>query len=65
MGTILRVGQQIAVNVGGCEENRTEGVIRAIRQLPDLTTYEVDFPGYRKDTRIDTFYMAEALTPLD
>jgi hypothetical protein len=59
------VGQKVAVNIGGCAENRTEGVIIAIRSRPALDTYEVHFPGYRKDPRIDTFYMAADLIPLD
>ena len=60
-----RVGQRVAVNMGGCPENRTEGVIRSIRERPELTTYEVDFAGYRNHTGVETFYMAPALIPLD
>jgi len=62
METVFSVGQQVAVNIGGCVENRTVGVIRSIRQLPELTTYEVDFAEYPKDSWIASFYMAEALT---
>lgn len=63
--SLFRVGQRVAANLGGCPENRTEGVIRAIRELPTLTTYEVEFDGYGSGVGIDTVYMAEALTPLD
>ncbi len=62
--SLFRVGQRVAVNMGGNAENRTEGVIRSIRELPTLTTYEVQFDGYRTNAGIDTFYMAEALSPL-
>lgn len=63
--SLFHVGQRVAVNIGGCPENRTEGVIVSIRELPMLTTYEVQFDGYRSTEGIDTFYMAEALIPLD
>jgi hypothetical protein len=65
MEPTLKVGQHVAVNIGGCRENRTEGVILSIHRRPELITYEVDFPGYRKDTRIHTFYMAQDLMLLD
>lgn len=61
----FRVGRRVAVNVGGSEENRTEGVIASVRELPSLTTYEVRFDGYRSHEGVDTFYMADALTLLD
>ena len=50
------------MNIGGCLENRTVGVIRSIRQLPSLTNYEIRFPEYDSDGRIPAFYLAEALT---
>lgn len=65
MEPVFHVGQHVAVNIGGCAANRTEGVILSIRQLAELTTYEVSFPEYRPDPRIDTFYMAAALAALD
>ena len=61
MEPAYQVGQTVAVNIGGCFGNRTEGVIRSIKQLPDLTTYEVDFPEFRKDPQIAKFYMVEDL----
>jgi hypothetical protein len=63
--SLFRVGQRVAVNLGGCVENRTEGVIHAVRQLPTLTTYELRLDGYDSYAGVDTVYMAEALTPLD
>lgn len=64
MEPLYRVGQKVAVNVGGCVENRSEGVIASVKQLPALTTYEVRFPEYGDGTGIERFYMAEYLTPL-
>lgn len=61
----FRVGQRVAVNIGGCTENRTEGVITAIHTMPTLTTYEVRFDGYDSHAGVDTVYMAEGLAPLD
>jgi hypothetical protein len=61
----FRKGQRIAVNIGGCPENRTEGVITAIHTLPTLTTYEVKLDGYGSHAGVDTIYMADVLTPLD
>ena len=63
--SLFRQGQRIAVNIGGCPENRTEGVISAVHALPTLTTYEVRFDGYESHDGVDTIYMAEALTRLD
>ncbi len=60
----FKVGQRVAVNIGGCPGNRAEGVVASIRQLPELITYEINFPEHQHDSRIDTFYMAEYLTPL-
>ena len=65
MERAYRVGQKVAVNIGGCPENRTEGTIASINRRPELTTYEVDFPEYWKDGRIATFYMVQDLIPLD
>jgi hypothetical protein len=65
MEQVYRVGQRVAVNIGGCRENRTQGVIRSIRERPHLTTYQVDFPQYRRDSRIEAFYMADDLLPAD
>ena len=65
MESVIRVGQKVAVDIGGCRENRTEGVVRSVRERPELTTYEVLFPQYGETTGIDKFYMAEALTVLD
>jgi hypothetical protein len=65
MKTRLRKGQRVAVNIGGCRENRTEGTITSVKQRPELTTYEVDFPQYDDDHRIERFYMAQDLTPVD
>ena len=59
------VGQKVAVNIGGCVENRTEGVIAAIRHGTDLEMYEIDFPSYRRDRRIEKLYVPEELIPLD
>lgn len=63
MQPVFVVGQQVLVNIGGCVENRTMGVIRSIRQLPTLTTYEVDFADHQRGNRVESFYMADALTP--
>jgi hypothetical protein len=63
--SLFRVGQRVAVNLGGCPENRTEGVITAINELPTLTTYQLRFDGYGSHAGVDTGYMAEALTALD
>ena len=63
--SLFRVGQRVALNLGGCTENRTEGVIHSIKRLPMLTTYEIQFDEYGAGVGLDTFYMAEALTPLD
>lgn len=60
------VGQKVAVNLGGCVENRTEGVIASIKERPELVTYEVRFPEHGRDgVGIERFYMWEQLTPLD
>ena len=64
MEHVFQVGEKVAVNIGGCVENRTVGVVRSVRRMPELTTYEVDFPEYRMDTRIEAFYVAELLTPV-
>jgi hypothetical protein len=61
----FRVGQRVTANLGGCAENRTEGVITAIHALPTLTTYEVRFDGYDSHAGVETIYMADGLTPLD
>jgi hypothetical protein len=63
--SLFRVGQRVSAEIGGCRENRTEGVITAIHSLPTLTTYEVRFDGYRSHEGIETTYMAAGLTPLD
>lgn len=62
MPPVFKVGQQVAVNIGGCAENRTVGVVRSIREAPALTTYEVGFADHPRKCGIETFYMAEALT---
>jgi hypothetical protein len=59
-----RVGEKVTVDVGGCVANRTEGVVVSVLQRPELTTYEVDFPGYRAGPGLDRFYMADRLTRL-
>jgi hypothetical protein len=64
MQPVFKVGQKVAVNLGGCAENRTVGVVRSIRELPSLTTYELELPGYGRTSGIEVFYMAEALTPV-
>lgn len=64
MDPVFAVGQPVTVDIGGCIGNRTRGVIRSIKQRPELTTYEVAFPEYWDDARIETFYTAEALTPV-
>jgi len=64
MDAVFSIGQRVAVNIGGCRENRTEGVITQIKYRPELTTYEVAFPGLASDGRIETHYMAENLTPV-
>jgi hypothetical protein len=61
---VFQVGEKVAVNIGGCIENRSVGVVRSIRRMPELTTYEVDFADYRADARIEAFYVAELLTPV-
>ena len=65
MGTVFQVGQKVAVNIGGCRDDRTEGVITSIKTRPELTTYEVRFPEYGDGVGIPRFYMAEYLTLLD
>jgi hypothetical protein len=64
MEPLYQVGQKVAVNVGGCVENRSEGVIASVKRRPELITYEVRFPAYGDGTGIEQFYMAEHLTPL-
>jgi hypothetical protein len=65
MQAVYHVGQHVVVNIGGCVENRTEGVITSIKNRPELVTYEVDFPAYGStDTRIERFYMAQDLIPV-
>lgn len=54
----FRLGQRVAVNIGGCVENRTEGTIHSIRALPELTLYEVRFSGYARNPQMETLYMA-------
>jgi hypothetical protein len=65
MAHSFRIGQRVAVNVGGCIENRTFGVIRSIRERPALTTYEVALAEHRGDVRVATFYTAESLEACD
>lgn len=64
MDPVFHIGQKVAVEIGGCAENRTEGVVRSVQQLPQLTTYEVHFPEFRTQDGVPSYYMAEALTPL-
>ena len=64
MEPVFQVGQKVAVNIGGSPGNRTEGKIVSIKRRPELITYEVRFPEYGDGTGIETFYMAEYLTPL-
>jgi hypothetical protein len=64
MEPVYQVGQKVAVNIGGCVGNRTEGVIASIKRRPELITYEVHFPEFGHDSGIEQFYMAELLTPL-
>ncbi|MCC2670583.1 MAG: hypothetical protein K0Q72_3054 [Armatimonadetes bacterium] len=59
-----QVGQKVAVDIGGSAGNRAEGVIVAVKRRPELITYEVRFPLYGDGTGIESFYMAEYLTPL-
>ncbi len=65
MEPLYRVGQQVLVNIGGCLENRTPGVVTSVKTRPELVTYEVRFSEFAGDHRIASFYMAEDLTPLD
>ena len=64
MDPTYRVGQKVNVDIGGCPENRTEGVIVAVKLAPALTTYEVTFPSVATDGRVATFYMAHDLIPV-
>lgn len=64
MEAVYRVGQKVAVNIGGRPENRAEGVITSINTRPELTTYEVAFKDVASDGRVHTFYMAHDLQPL-
>lgn len=64
MQPVYRVGQRVALNIGGCRENRTEGVITSIKSRPELITYEVALATLASDGRIEAFYMAQDLTPL-
>ena len=65
MQPVYRVGLHVAVNIGGCVANRTEGVIASVKERPELITYEVDFPEFSADTRIERFYMAGDLVPVE
>jgi hypothetical protein len=64
MEALYSVGQRVLVNIGGCLENRSEGVITSIRFRPELTVYEVAFIPYLTDGRIPVAYMAQDLTPV-
>jgi hypothetical protein len=65
MEAIYRVGQKVSVDIGGCPENRTRGVVTSVRRMPALITYEVDFPEFPHDPQIEKFYMAEYLHPIE
>jgi hypothetical protein len=65
MARTYRVGDRVTVNVGGCVENRTEGVIRSVRNGPFLTTYEVGLPEFGDDGRVEALYMAHDLAAID
>jgi hypothetical protein len=64
MEPVFRIGQRVAVNVGGCAQNRTEGVVRSIKELPQLTTYQVFFPELGS-VGVEPYYVADLITAVD